>query len=146
VQARDRAMDSWFAKIGSGQVRLPRFQRFEAWGPREVTDLLQTVIEELPAGASLILQIGDSSPFSRIRLLASISADSAAAWEFFPTSAERSRGMGLDNILGVLRSHLSLLPPRTGSIGAIPTFVHSPWPPRPGSRYASSEDHGYQAQ
>ncbi len=63
MQARDRALDSWFARIGSGQVRLPRFQRFEAWGPREVTDLLQTVIEELPAGASLILQVGDESPF-----------------------------------------------------------------------------------
>ncbi len=63
MQARDRALDSWFARIGSGQVRLPRFQRFEAWGPREVTDLLQTVIEELPAGSSLILQIGDESPF-----------------------------------------------------------------------------------
>ena len=63
MQARDRALDGWFARIGSGQVRLPRFQRFEAWGPREVTDLLQTVIEELPAGASLVLQVGDESPF-----------------------------------------------------------------------------------
>ncbi len=63
MQARDRALDSWFSKISSGQVRLPRFQRFEAWGPKEVTDLLQTVIEELPAGASLILQVGDESPF-----------------------------------------------------------------------------------
>lgn len=63
MQARDRALDGWFSRISSGQVRLPRFQRFEAWGPREVTDLLQTVIEELPAGAALILGVGDTSPF-----------------------------------------------------------------------------------
>lgn len=63
MQARDRALDGWFSRISSGQVRLPRFQRFEAWGPREVTDLLQTVIEELPAGAALTLQVGDESPF-----------------------------------------------------------------------------------
>ncbi len=63
MQARDRALDGWFSRISSGQIRLPRFQRFEAWGPSEVTDLLQTVIEELPAGAALILQVGDSSPF-----------------------------------------------------------------------------------
>ena len=68
MQARDRTLDGWFARIASGQVRLPRFQRFEAWGPSEVTDLLQTVIEGLPAGASLILQVGDSSPFKDRRL------------------------------------------------------------------------------
>ena len=56
-------MDDWFARIRTGQVRLPRFQRFEAWGSREVADLLQTVIDELPAGAVLVLEIGDASPF-----------------------------------------------------------------------------------
>jgi len=64
MQAGDRTLDYWFAQIASGQVKLPRFQRFEAWGPREVTDLLQTVIEDLPAGVALILQVGDTSPFN----------------------------------------------------------------------------------
>ena len=64
MQAGDRNLDNWFTRIASGQVKLPRFQRFEAWGPREVTDLLQTVIEDLPAGVALILQVGDTSPFN----------------------------------------------------------------------------------
>src|SRR5919107_134052 len=63
VQARDRAVDEWFSRISSGQMQLPRFQRFEAWGNREVADLLQTVLDELPAGATLILEVGDTSPF-----------------------------------------------------------------------------------
>jgi hypothetical protein len=63
MQARDRAVDEWFSRISSGQVQLPRFQRFEAWGNREITDLLQTVLDELPAGATLILEVGDTSPF-----------------------------------------------------------------------------------
>ena len=63
MQARDRAVDEWFSRISSGQIQLPRFQRFEAWGNREVADLLETVLAELPAGATLILEVGDTSPF-----------------------------------------------------------------------------------
>jgi hypothetical protein len=63
MDARNRSLDDWFSRIRTGQVRLPRFQRFEAWGSSEVADLLQTVIDELPAGAVLVLEIGDRSPF-----------------------------------------------------------------------------------
>lgn len=63
MDARNRSLDDWFTRIRTGQVRLPRFQRFEAWGHREVADLLQTVVDELPAGAVLVLEIGDESPF-----------------------------------------------------------------------------------
>jgi len=49
--------------MSSGQVQLPRFQRFEAWGNREVADLLETVLAELPAGATLVLEVGDAPPF-----------------------------------------------------------------------------------
>ncbi len=63
MQARDRAVDEWFSRISSGQVQLPRFQRFEAWGNREVQDLLETVLAELPAGATLVLEVGDNPLF-----------------------------------------------------------------------------------
>lgn len=63
MDARNRSLDDWFVRIRTGQIRLPRFQRFEAWGSREVADLLQTVIDELPAGAVLVLELGDNSPF-----------------------------------------------------------------------------------
>ncbi len=42
---------------------LPRFQRMEAWGHAEVADLLQTVLDGLPAGAALVLEVGDEVPF-----------------------------------------------------------------------------------
>jgi len=35
----------------------------EAWGYGEVSDLLQTVLDGLPAGAALVLEVGDSVPF-----------------------------------------------------------------------------------
>lgn len=63
MQAGDRTLYKWFNRISSAQVKLPRFQRAEAWGTREVTDLLQTTIEDLPAGVALILQVGDTIPF-----------------------------------------------------------------------------------
>ena len=63
MDARNRTLSQWFTRIRTGQVQLPRFQRFEAWGPREVEDLAQTVVDELPAGAVLVLEIGDVPPF-----------------------------------------------------------------------------------
>jgi hypothetical protein len=63
MDARNRSLAEWFTRIASGQVQLPRFQRFEAWGHREIDDLLQTVVDELPAGAVLVLEIGDEPPF-----------------------------------------------------------------------------------
>lgn len=63
MDARNRSLSQWFHRIRTGQVQLPRFQRFEAWGPREVEDLTQTVVDELPAGAVLVLEIGDHAPF-----------------------------------------------------------------------------------
>jgi hypothetical protein len=63
LDARNRNLGAWFTRIRTGQVQLPRFQRFEAWGSAEVADLLQTVVDELPAGAVLVLEIGDRPPF-----------------------------------------------------------------------------------
>lgn len=63
MEARNRTLTDWFTRIRTGQVLLPRFQRHEAWGPREVTSLLQSVLRDLPTGAALILEIGDEQPF-----------------------------------------------------------------------------------
>jgi hypothetical protein len=63
MDARNRQLSQWFTRIRTGQVQLPRFQRFEAWGSWEVADLAQTVIDELPAGAVLVLEVGDEPPF-----------------------------------------------------------------------------------
>jgi hypothetical protein len=56
-------LPEWFTRIRTGQIKLPRFQRFEAWTHGEVTSLLETVLRELPAGATLILEVGETEPF-----------------------------------------------------------------------------------
>lgn len=63
MEARNRQLPDWFNRIRTGQVRLPRFQRFEAWGHDKVSGLIETVLRGLPAGASLVLEIGDKEPF-----------------------------------------------------------------------------------
>lgn len=95
MEARDRLVHQWFSRISSGQIQLPRFQRFEAWGHREVSDLLQTVLGRLPAGATLILEVGDVSPFKHRPL------------QTAPGSAERLNELLLDGqqrLTGLWRS------------------------------------------
>lgn len=63
MEARNRTLPEWFARIRSRQISLPRFQRHEAWTYQQVTGLLNTVLQGLPAGAVLVLEIGDEEPF-----------------------------------------------------------------------------------
>jgi hypothetical protein len=42
---------------------LPRFQRFEAWDDGRVTQLFNTLLQDLPVGSLLVLEIGDDEPF-----------------------------------------------------------------------------------
>lgn len=63
MEARNRLLPDWLTKVRTRQIVLPRFQRFEAWSHWQVTGLLNNVLQELPAGAVLILEIGDKEPF-----------------------------------------------------------------------------------
>ena len=63
MHAYDRFLPEWFSRIRSRQITLPRFQRFEAWGHSEVSALLTTVLRGLPAGATLLLEVGDEEKF-----------------------------------------------------------------------------------
>lgn len=63
MEAQNRLLPQWFDRIRTGQLRLPRFQRFEAWSSGEVSDLVETVLRGLPAGATLILQVGNKEEF-----------------------------------------------------------------------------------
>lgn len=63
MQAQNRLLPEWFNRIRTGQIRLPRFQRYEAWGAAEVASLLEAVLRALPAGAALILDVGDVEKF-----------------------------------------------------------------------------------
>lgn len=63
MEARDRSIDTWFNRIRSGQLRLPRFQRHEAWDFENVAGLLDSILRDLPIGSTLILEIGQTEPF-----------------------------------------------------------------------------------
>lgn len=63
VEARDRFLPDWFTQIRTGQLRLPRFQRYESWNHNTIGTLLETVVQGLPAGATLVLEVGDKEQF-----------------------------------------------------------------------------------
>ena len=61
--AQDRTLGVWFEKIRQGEIKLPRFQRYEAWDRHRITSLLNTIIGNLPIGVTLVLQVGDEEKF-----------------------------------------------------------------------------------
>jgi hypothetical protein len=63
MEARNRTVKDWLTKVRTRQISLPRFQRFEAWGPSFVADLLTNVIRGLPLGSTLVLGVGDKPQF-----------------------------------------------------------------------------------
>lgn len=62
-KAQDRTLGIWYVQIQSGTLKLPRFQRFEAWDRWRVAGFLNTVIQNLPVGVSLLLEVGDQEQF-----------------------------------------------------------------------------------
>jgi hypothetical protein len=63
IEARNRPLPDWFTRIRTCQTVLPRFQRFEAWGHTSVIQLFNTILQELPVGAVLVLEVGNEEPF-----------------------------------------------------------------------------------
>jgi hypothetical protein len=63
MEARNRNLKDWYGKIQRGEVKLPRFQRFEAWDKHRIGSLLETVVQDLPLGITLTLEVGDKEPF-----------------------------------------------------------------------------------
>jgi hypothetical protein len=64
LEALNRPLKSWFEAIHGRRLRLPRFQRFEAWSHNEVASLIETVLRGLPAGAVLTLEVGAKELFA----------------------------------------------------------------------------------
>jgi len=62
-KAQDRALGDWYVQVAAGSIKLPRFQRFEAWDRWRVAGFLNTVIQNLPVGVTLLLQVGDNEKF-----------------------------------------------------------------------------------
>lgn len=63
MEARNRKLEDWYGKIQRGEIKLPRFQRFEAWDWRRISSLFQTISQNLPLGITLVLEIAEKEPF-----------------------------------------------------------------------------------
>ena len=64
MEARQRLVKDWLTKVRTRQILLPRFQRYEAWGPNLIADFLTSMVRELPVGCALVLGVGgDELPF-----------------------------------------------------------------------------------
>ena len=63
IEARNRSLPDWFARIRTRQTVLPRFQRFEAWDHGRVTQLFNTLLQDLPVGSLLVLEVGNEELF-----------------------------------------------------------------------------------
>lgn len=62
-KAQDRALGVWFQNIQQGSIKLPRFQRFEAWDRARITSFLNTLINNLPVGVTLALEVAGEEKF-----------------------------------------------------------------------------------
>jgi hypothetical protein len=65
IKAHDRELEVWYKRIKDGEIKLPRFQRYEAWDRHRISSLLSNVIHNLPLGVTLILEIDDEEFISR---------------------------------------------------------------------------------
>mgnify|MGYP000896495175 CR=1 FL=1 len=63
MEARNRKLEEWYGKIKYSEIKLPRFQRFEAWDRQRICSLIETVIHNLPLGITLILEVGSHEKF-----------------------------------------------------------------------------------
>lgn len=63
MEARNRKLEDWYGKIKHGEIKLPRFQRFEAWDRHRICSLLEVVIHNLPLGITLTLEVGEREKF-----------------------------------------------------------------------------------
>jgi hypothetical protein len=65
MEARSKSIEQWFVAIEQGQIKLPRFQRHEAWRPQQISGLFENVLRSpsLPIGVLLVLEVGDKELF-----------------------------------------------------------------------------------
>ncbi len=63
MEARNRILKDWYGKVQRGEIKLPRFQRHEAWDRQRISSLIETVVHDLPLGITLTLEVGDKEKF-----------------------------------------------------------------------------------
>lgn len=60
MEAQNRELKEWYGKLIRGKLKLPRFQRHEAWDRDRIASLLETVIHDLPLGITPMLEADQS--------------------------------------------------------------------------------------
>ncbi|MBT3191163.1 MAG: DUF262 domain-containing protein, partial [Verrucomicrobia bacterium] len=63
-KAQDRSLQEWFNLIEQGKIKLPRFQRHESWDRRRIASFINTIVNNLPVGVTLLLKVGDEEKFA----------------------------------------------------------------------------------
>ena len=62
-KAQDQTLGIWYQNIQQGMIKLPRFQRFEAWDRGRITSFMNTIINNLPVGVTLVLEVAGIEKF-----------------------------------------------------------------------------------
>ena len=88
MEARNRKLEYWYGKIKRGEIKLPRFQRFEVWDRHRICSLIETVIHNLPLGITLVLEVGDKEKFVS-RFLETSSGDGGHVYEHLLDGQQR---------------------------------------------------------
>ena len=63
MQASNRNLENWYGMIERGEIKLPRFQRHEAWDRWRIASLMNTIAQDLPLGITLVLNVGEKEKF-----------------------------------------------------------------------------------
>lgn len=65
MEPRIKKVEDWVSEIDQGNVKLPRFQRDEAWRHAQIVGLFENILRKppLPVGTLLTLEVGDHELF-----------------------------------------------------------------------------------
>ncbi len=89
MEARNRNLSDWYGKVQRAEIKLPRFQRFEAWDRNRICSLVETVINNLPLGITLILEVGEDEQFISRYLSTAPAAETARVHEHLLDGQQR---------------------------------------------------------
>lgn len=74
MKADNKSIEDWLMDIRRGLIKLPRFQRKEAWSYKHVEDFLRVVIHgNSPVGVLLVLEVDPDNPPFKTRSIAGVS-------------------------------------------------------------------------
>ena len=88
MEARNRRLVEWYGKIKRAEIKLPRFQRFEAWDRHRICSLIEMVIHDLPLGITLVLEVGEEKKFIS-RFLETAPGDNGHFYEYLLDGQQR---------------------------------------------------------